>query len=329
MITKYLLLIFRKIYKIFFLKFTLNNYCKSYIIIENVIIDSDKTSKLISKLINKKKPCLISRLGRTEFSLIMNYLSVKKNFFNLMDFITLKEHEYWWSKSLINQIYNWSGFFPNNEKYLIKFSKYYLSLTDKIDLVGVFVENPNIENFFSKKLKKASKVNVAHLGGFQSSCSWLKTLKNKKVLVIHPFAETIKKQYKKRNKIFKKDYLPKFELKTIKAVQSLGGHDNQFNNWFEALDNMKLKMNKIDFDIALIGCGAYGFPLAAHAKKMGKIGFHLGGEVQALFGIIGKRYESPTHAEGIYLNYINKYWVRPNKKERPKNFNQVEGGCYW
>ena len=259
----------------------------------------------------------------------MNYSSIIKDKFNIINFIRCKESEYWWSKSIVNQIYHWSGFFPNNEKYLIKFSKYYLSIIDKIDLLGVFIFNPNSENFFSKKLKKATKVNVAHLGGFQSTNSWLKTLENKKVLVIHPFEESIKKQYKKRNKIFKKDYLPKFTLKTIKAVQSLGGHNNQFNNWFEALDYMKLKMEKIDFDIALVGCGAYGFPLAAHAKKIGKIGFHLGGEVQTLFGITGKRYENSIHAEGIYLNYINKHWVRPSKKERPKNFKQVEDGCYW
>jgi len=147
--------------------------------------------------------------------------------------------------------------------------------------------------------------------------------------VIHPFTDSIKKQYIKRNKIFKKNYLPKFKLKTIKAVQTLAAQDGKFNNWFKALDHMKLQMEKIDFDLALIGCGAYGFPLAAHAKKLGKIGFHIGGELQTIFGIVGKRYENPLHADGIYLKYINKHWIRPNKSERPKNYKNVENGCYW
>jgi len=329
MIYRFLLLGLRKLYKVFFYKFTLKKNIKKYIFKNNIITDPNETSELISKIINKRKPFLISRFGRTEFSIIINYISIKKKFLNIINFIFLKESENWWNKSLVNQIYIWSGFFPNNEKYLIKFCKLYLSLIEKIDFIGVFVNDPYIENFFTNQLKNSLKGNVAHLGGFQSKNSWLKSLKNKKVLVIHPFTESIKKQYKKRNKIFNKNYLPKFKLKTIKAVQTLGTQDEKFKNWFEALDHMKLEMEKIDFDIALIGCGAYGFPLAAHAKKLGKIGFHLGGELQTIFGIKGKRYENPSHADGIYLKYINKHWIRPNKNERPKNYKNVENGCYW
>lgn len=40
-----------------------------------------------------------------------------------------------------------------------------------------------------------------------------------------------------------------------------------FSTWFDALDYMCGECEKIDFDIALLGCGAYGYPLAAHIKK--------------------------------------------------------------
>ena len=33
---------------------------------------------------------------------------------------------------------------------------------------------------------------------------------------------------------------------------------------------MKSEIDKKDFDIALLGCGAYGVPLAAHIKQNGK-----------------------------------------------------------
>ena len=33
---------------------------------------------------------------------------------------------------------------------------------------------------------------------------------------------------------------------------------------------MKMQMDEEDYDIALIGCGAYGMSLAAHAKRKGK-----------------------------------------------------------
>lgn len=48
---------------------------------------------------------------------------------------------------------------------------------------------------------------------------------------------------------------------------------------------MKDEIDKQDYDIALIGCGAYGFPLAAHIKRSGKKAIHLGGALQLLFGI--------------------------------------------
>lgn len=60
--------------------------------------------------------------------------------------------------------------------------------------------------------------------------------------------------------------------------------DERFSDWFEALEHMYSEAMKEDFDVAIIGCGAYGFPLAAKIKKAGKIGIHLGGAAQLLFG---------------------------------------------
>ena len=115
--------------------------------------------------------------------------------------------------------------------------------------------------------------------------SWFNTLKNKKVLVIHPFEKSIKSQYKKLSQA---DIMPKFQkLSFIKAVQSVGlGGDARFNDWFEALDYMKKQIKKQDFDVAIIGCGAYGFPLASYVKELGKQGLHTGGATQLLFAII-------------------------------------------
>ena len=85
-------------------------------------------------------------------------------------------------------------------------------------------------------------------------------------------------------------------------------------------------MNNIDFDVAIIGCGAYGFPLAAHAKKLGKIGIHLGGVTQLLFGIKGSRWENWTHYTELRKNN-GKDWVYAN--EIPKDYKKIENGCYW
>ncbi|RZL38762.1 MAG: hypothetical protein EOP00_28310 [Pedobacter sp.] len=152
-------------------------------------------------------------------------------------------------------------------------------------------------------------------------------LKGKKVLVVHPFAETIEKQYAKRNLIFENKLLPDFTLKTIKAVQSAANEKSAFDNWFDALESMKQQIDNEDYDICIIGCGAYGFPLAAHVKRMGKKAVHLAGATQLLFGIKGRRWEE--FVVWPYQNLFNENWVRPAAAEKPSNAVVIEGACYW
>ena len=93
------------------------------------------------------------------------------------------------------------------------------------------------------------------------------------------------------------------------------------------------------FDICILGCGAYGLPLAAFVKRLGKQAIHMGGATQLLFGIKGRRwiedYNGYWHYRpGIDINIdykplFNDYWVFPGDSERPKDMKKVENGCYW
>ena len=130
---------------------------------------------------------------------------------------------------------------------------------------------------------------------------------------------------KLKEKTLKQNVLPEFNLKTYKAVQTIAGKKSEFNNWTEALNYMYNDIIKIEFDIVILGCGAYGFPLASMLKKNGKISLHLGGVTQMLFGIKGKRWDDDPETSKLY----NDFWVRPNEDETPANNKDVEEGCYW
>ena len=157
---------------------------------------------------------------------------------------------------------------------------------------------------------------------------------------MHPFDRSIRNQYLIREKLFEnKNVLPDFELITLQAVQSVAGAKVPFNDWFEALKHMEDQISKIDFDICILGCGAYGLPLASHVKRLGKKAVHLGGGTQLLFGIKGKRWTEQYDRvwnyrpnESININYIdlfNDHWVFPDTSERPSDAVKVENGCYW
>ena len=97
--------------------------------------------------------------------------------------------------------------------------------------------------------------------------------------------------------------------------------------WFDALNRMTDDISKLDFDIAIIGAGAYGMSIGAYVKReLGKKALHLGGITQLLFGIKGRRWDArPKYTNGLY----NDAWSRPLDAERPQNFMQIESGGYW
>lgn len=293
----------------------------------------DKASEMIYNLLASEQPCMIARFGATEMSAIINYLGVNSECHSLGKFIKGEQPEWWWNKNIMNQMQRWSGFFPPTPENMQRFGKMMIEDAKEVDLLGSWL---NDESRVLNNIQLQS-IWFVFLDPFWASSPWTRALKNKKILVVHPFAEIIETQYKNKRKYLfkKKDILPDFQLQTIKAVQSLGGVDNGFKDWFEALDYMKKEINKCDYDICLIGCGAYGFPLAAHVKRMGKKAVHMGGSLQLLFGIIGKRWEDPNYGsvelkkKGCYPQLINEYWIRPDFNDVPINKDQVEGGCYW
>ncbi|MFT3949341.1 MAG: hypothetical protein QM763_20425 [Agriterribacter sp.] len=290
--------------------------------------DPDSCAKIIFEVLSGDKPAMIARLGSTEMSCIANYLGVKdkKHFWG---YIKGSSQPWWWEDSRIAQMQTWSGFFPPTVNKIEQFCELMLADIGYIDVLGSWLPE---EKYIESRLKNAKKIRFIYLDPFWSQQPWTRALENKKVLVVHPFAETIQKQYNKRALIFKDGLLPYFELKTIKAVQSIAGNKTDFPDWFAALDYMKTEMDKVDYDICLIGAGAYGLPLAAHVKRMGKKGFHIGGSLQLLFGIRGKRWENPEYASGAKLNYpalFNEHWVRAGDSEKPKNSEKVEDNCYW
>lgn len=295
--------------------------------------DAAVASKIIYDALIADKPCMIARFGSTELLCLKNYLGVKNNKGSYVNFIKGNAHPWWWEENIINQMQQWSGFFPAQEDKIEKFCELMLQDIPEVDILGSWLVD---EQLFAKELELAQKVHLRLLEPYWSNAQWTKALEGKKVLVVHPFAKDIELQFKKRKLLFKNDILPDFQLTTIKAVQSLAEEETEFKDWFEALEYMKTEIDKVDYDICLIGCGAYGFPLAAHVKQMGKKGFHYGGALQLLFGIRGKRWEDPNYGVkqwgipfGFYHNLMNEHWIRPSETGKPQKAQIVEGACYW
>ncbi len=291
-------------------------------------------SDLLYQALVTPESCMIARFGSTELNIILNYISINEENHSIVKYIKGESFDWWWNKKGVIQFRDWSGFFPIDEKYLCQFSELMISDAKYLDILASWLDK---DYLLVNNLTNLKRTSLVALEPYWADSPWTRALRGKKVLVVHPFAKLIERQYREhRTQLFKNsDVLPEFELQTIQAVQSLGGDCGRFNTWFDALHYMEDEIDKRVYDIALIGCGAYGFPLAAHVKRAGKKAVHLGGALQLLFGIKGKRWEDPNYGSGTfgikgkYLELFNEYWCRPGDEDKVTNAEKVEGGCYW
>lgn len=291
----------------------------------------DSATSLIKKKIEAEGPLMISRFGANELNYWLNYHYISQglvqNVLNLPlglpFFLKMKP-------STVKNMAVGAGFFPASDKKMAE--RFYELIFEDMKEIDVLASWMNQEQFIFNYLKREhSRIRLRDLSPLSNiERPWTKALEGKNILVIHPFEATIVSQFRKRNLLFENpDILPDFNLKVIKAVQTIAGnHDRSgFRDWFDALDFMKEAIDRTVFDIAIIGCGAYGMPLAAHVKRIGKKAVHIGGETQLLFGIKGKRWEGNGY--NYSDKFYNEHWTKPLPVDTPLNSNTVEGGCYW
>jgi len=284
-------------------------------------------SDVIKTKILAPEPCMICRFGGTEMTVLMYYYHIHRQpkfpLEKSLSYILGRMRPFWWDGMVQYKIQYLSGFFPAEPEYLERFCQQMLQDIQEIDILGSWLPE---EQFLREQMPQAITVRLQDLEPYYHQHPWSTALAGKTVLVIHPFAETMQQQYPKRELLFpNSNILPEFTLKTFKSVQSIAGNDCGFPDWFAAFEWMKEQVAQIEFDIAIIGAGAYGLPLAAQVKRLGKKGIHLGGATQILFGIRGKRWDD----DPFFQQLFNDHWVRPHPTEVPGNFQVVEGGCYW
>lgn len=279
--------------------------------------------ELIRNMLTSNEPCMIARFGATELTAMEGY-RCNISFRNIKRYLNKEIDHIGYANYIANNMWELSGFFPSNKQTLDRFSEMMIDTLPMVDVLGSWRAE---EQWFDDDLCNVTKVPLADLEPYYFDNPWTTALEGKRVLVIHPFEDTIRKQHARLDKLFAdKQMTPLYELLTIKAVQSIAGNKpDRFNDWFEALDWMKKEIDKLNFDIAIIGCGAYGFPLAAYVKQIGKKAIHLGGAVQYLFGIRSNAGERNPQLKPL----MNEYWVYPSMEETPKGIEKVEDSRYW
>ncbi len=234
---------------------------------------------------------------------------------------------------------NNAGIKISNFDSAIKYSKCYLKSFENSDMYAVWppwsaVYKPikQSHDYITSKYKVGEHqgkiwANVFEIYHYLYN-PWTWVLRGKRLLIISPFEESMKKKLDVRKEIYGVDLFPECEFVFIRPPQTQGDQESrefdvELNAFFSQLEKLK-----DDFDIALCSCGGYGNMVCDYIyDKINKSAIYVGGALQMYFGIYGTRWIKDR--PDILRIYLNKHWTRPNDNEKPKNFQNVEGSCYW
>lgn len=285
----------------------------------------EEGSALLRRTLEKSQQLHIGRFGTTELAVVSRFLRNRSPSDRI-------------PSELVENLCILSGFYPNDVDAATRFAYEFLCASETLGVLAIRWESFEA-GFAEQDAEHATRLTPkSRLIGLESLSTpflfrdrWTSALAGKRVLVVHPFADTIQKAYRQRSLIFPPGLeLPNFRLEAIRPVQTIGRGWTAppHASWFESLEKTQSDIIKHDFDIALIGAGAYGHFLASFCQSLGRVGIHLGGALQTIFGVSGRRWDDPTSPD--YLgDKISCRWIYPSREETPDGYELVEGGCYW
>ena len=285
---------------------------------DHPVMDPGATNCWVGECIKSGRPAAIGKLGSSECWTLAWHLRIARFY------------KYTWCPPTFGELdlAEQSGVFPKTEDVFHRFADLYIERLRTLD-AGAVWQNAGENRILNKFAPSIQRLSIRGLEPYLFPQPWSCMLRGKRIMVIHPFESSIRSQLVRRDLIWQHlpDVLPECEFEIIRAPY--GFSKTNFGNWFEMLhsleNDLEMAFRRRHFDVALIGCGAAGLPLAAKVKELGAIGIHLGGPLQLLFGIRGRRWDQREDFQPLF----NEHWVRPQPEETPDVAASVDHGGYW
>ena len=282
-------------------------------------------NRWIAKKLSTSEPFCVARFGADEFELTQDWRrrTTRSRLGHLIEILASGDPIYTTTRARSRM--KKRGLTPLTRDNQKRFHDVMVDSMGDIDLLGSWIVG---EMWFGQYLEHTVFCPIGELEPYRSDNPWSAHLEGKRVLVVHPFARSITNQYAtNREYIFgSAAVLPKFALDTLIPPRAHFGQIINADHWFESLDDLIKKTLDRTFDVAIIGAGPFGLPLASAIKTAGKQAIHLGGATQLLFGIRGSRWERRSDTSAL----MNDYWTRPLPEETPPPAaRKMSGESYW
>jgi hypothetical protein len=230
-----------------------------------------------------------------------------------------------------------SGIFPTDLEFLRAFNRTYVDAVRQLDCVGVIGDRPDLEEGvirhygLSNRLTPYVNQEPDRSTPARDAECYLPSFRDRKLLIVCPFAGILQQRATADlfEKVWAKTGKRWFAPASVDALEFPYGFDRDTHNRFGTVlnlhDHIAGELARRDFDVALIAAGGLGIPLAATVKRLGKVGISLGGHLQILFGVLGKRWRDREDWRDAYFTDA---WIDMPAHYRPRVM-VVDDGAYW
>jgi hypothetical protein len=233
-----------------------------------------------------------------------------------------------------------SGLFPSDVRFLADFARRYADWVRRLDYVGLFFDRPGLERavvehygFVNTWMDFVDQEPDRSLPADDRRC-YLPACAGKRLVLVGALAPLLRERA--TPEIFERVWASTgkrwFSPASVGAVGVPYGYDAEtrarFRTSIQVLDSTVAALAGMDFDVALIGAGGLGVPIAAAVKDMGKVGLSIGGHLQVLFGVMGRRWRERADWRATY---VTDAWIDVPPSFRPSVPVEqlLEGGAYW
>jgi hypothetical protein len=283
------------------------------------MVDTDADNRTIKRLIESNQPFFIGRIAGVELQ-IAHHVMEGKNY--LPELEGLEQN---------------AGMYTKNDASVHEYVAQLVKTYDHCTVIAEWEKTGSVfafhgmgQELITKRTPHIPKISALALEPYYCQDSWMSSLRGKRILIIHPFVDTIQKQIKKLALLFPgRSWFEDCEITCLSPPLTLAGN-HQGKDWQEHYTTFVREVEQVvkakSFDLALVAAGGYGMLVSdflfteLHLSVM-----YVGGALQLFFGIIGKRWFDNKRI----LELVNDEWVRPGKVDKPTNCTRVEKGCYW
>jgi hypothetical protein len=270
-------------------------------------------NNVIAHYLKNRIPLAAGKIGVTELNILHDYINPKCIF------------EY-----LRHEVEDIAGLYPYTDETAKSFSDDMLDRLGDVDLIPQWSkQRPTFEQYvLDKYCPKAHRTLLQHLEPYYFDKPWTNYLEGKTVLVFSPFAESIERNFKDLDKIWGGKIKSNFNLKAVYypfAIPINSEAKVKYDTSQKIYEEYLYILRNETFDVGIFGTGWTSLLFAVECKRLDKVGIHLGGATQILFGVRGQRWREIKEVN----TFFNEYWTDPLDREKPDLRHLVEGGCYW